>query len=177
MNKVFVVFLILFMTVSTSFFFGQTNTTETPMTKEKIKEDFIQLGNDLLTGASEAGNNISEWIKEQTNKLQGSTTNLSCPQSKVGIVMDVNKNNNTITVVTTEGKSMTFGTNENTVILIQDATTGLQTPFVNGKEAKFKNIKKGDWIQFSYNLADLVKTILPDSSVETITAINIDVLR
>ena len=92
-------------------------------------------------------------------------------------MLETNKDNLTIVLLGTDGKSVTFGVTEETQILMQDAVTGLQTPFTGGKNAKFRNIKKGDWINCAYNLKDLVQARLPNAASTTILLQKVDILR
>ncbi|WP_169310620.1 hypothetical protein [Treponema brennaborense] len=60
---------------------------------------------------------------------------------------------------------------------MQDTVTGLQTPFTGGKPAQLKHIRKGDWLHYSYNLGTYIKSVLPDSSADTLAAVTVDILR
>lgn len=144
---------------------------------EKLKEDFKRLGTDIVDGMNAAGESVGNWFKEQSEKSQENSIGKPGSQSKVGIVLSVNMKNNTITIVTTDGKTVTFGVTDSTKILLQDAVTGLQTPFTGGKDVKLKSIHKGDWIHCSYNFGDYVKSVLPDTPADTVVARTIDILR
>lgn len=144
---------------------------------ERLKEDFKRLGSDIVDGMNAAGESVGNWFKEQSGKAQENSAGKPGSQSKIGIVLSVNTKNGTITIVTTDGKTATFGTNDGTTIRVQDAVTGLQTPFSGGKDARLKSIRKGDWIHCSYNFGDYVKSVLPDTPADTVVARTIDILR
>jgi len=167
---------------STSFIFTQQITDENPneansSSSQKIKDDFKKLGKDLKDGMTTVSENVGSWIKTKTEQVQETNTDKPGSQTKMGIVLSVNIKNNTITIITTEGKTTTFGVTDSTKIFVQDSVTGLQTPFSGGKPIKLKNIKTRDWIHYSYNFSDAIKSILPDSNADTIIAVTIDVLR
>ena len=92
-------------------------------------------------------------------------------------MLETNKDNLTIVLLGTDGKSTTFAVTGDTQIMTQDTVTGLQTPFTDGKMVKFKNIKKGDWVNVSFNLKDWVQARLPNATNTTIPLKNVDILR
>lgn len=143
---------------------------------EDLKQALGNWGQDLKHTASEAGDAVSHWWSESSTSL-GEKATAATLQAKVGVVLETNKDNLTIVLLGTDGKSVTFGVTEETQILMQDAVTGLQTPFTGGKNAKFRNIKKGDWINCAYNLKDLVQARLPNAASTTILLQKVDILR
>lgn len=143
---------------------------------EDLKQALEILGQDLKLTASEAGEAISQWWSESSTSL-GEKATAAILQTKVGVVLETNKDSLTIVLLCTDGKSLTFGVTEETQILMQDAITGLQTPFTGGKITKFKNIKKGDWINCAFNLKDLIQARLPNAASTTIPLQKVDILR
>lgn len=143
---------------------------------ETLKEDLLKLGQDLKISADEIGGLISQWLSETGASLEDKASTATI-QSKLGVVLGTNKENLTVTIVKTDGKTLTFATTEETIIKIQDAVTGLQTPFAGGKNAKFRHIKKGSWINCSYNLKDAVQNIFPNANGGPIVVQKIDILR
>lgn len=137
-------------------------------TSEKLEQDFKQLGQDFAEGVFLFG----DWVKD---KAESVTADIVIEQTKLGIVAAID--DNVITLVGTDGKEARFVVGEEAQIKIQDAIEGIKNPFVGGKESKFSKIKKGDWIQISYEIKDLVKSILPDSSSSDIVVNKIDILR
>ena len=140
----------------------------------------------LKKEAVNTGEKFGEWISKQSKQLEENIeatktyqaeAGIPGSQKKIGVVLSVNTNNNTITVINTDGSNFIFGVSQNTVIRCQDTITGLQTPFTGGKEIKLSKIHQGDWIHYSYNFGDYVKSVLPDSDATTIIARTIDVLR
>lgn len=143
---------------------------------ETMKQDFLKLGNDLKLTASEAGDLLSQWLSNTGADLEEKATAATI-KTKLGVVLETNRDNLTVTIVDADGKTRTFAATEATPIQIQDAVSGLQTPFAGGKSAKFKNIKKGDWVNYSYKLGDAMQQILPNSTNGPIQAQAIDILR
>lgn len=147
-----------------------------PASVETLREDLLRLGQELKISASEAGEMVSRWLSE-TGASIGAKAAAATIQTKIGVVQSINKDNLTFTIVEEDGKSLTYAATEETVISIQDPITGLQTPFTEGKNARFKNIKKEDWVHISYNLKDVVQNILPNGESSPIVVQNIDILR
>lgn len=143
---------------------------------EDLKQSLIILGQDLKLTASETGDFLAQWLSEKGADL-GEKATAATIQSKVGVVLETNKDNLTIVLLGTEGKSLTLAVTGETQILIQDAVTGLQTPFTDGKAAKFRNIKKGDWVNVAYSLKDFVQARLPNATSGPIQVQAIDILR
>lgn len=143
---------------------------------ETLKEDLLKLGQELTLSATEATRLLSQWLSDKGSELGDKAVEATI-QSKLGVVLGTNRDNLTLTIVKTDGKTLTFATTEETIIQIQDAVTGLQTPFAEGKKAKFRHIKKGDWVNCSYNLKDAVQNILPNGDGGSIVVQNIDILR
>ena len=143
---------------------------------EDLKQAFSILGQDLKLTASETGDFLAQWLSDKGADW-GEKANAATIQTKVGIVLETNKDNLTIVLLGTEGKNLTLAVTGETQIMVQDAITGLQTPFTDGKITKFKNIKKGDWVNVSYTLKDFVQARLPNATNTTIPIKNIDILR
>ena len=143
---------------------------------ETLKQDLLKLGGDLKLTAAETGDMVSQWLSTTGANLNEKATAATI-QTKLGVVLETNKDNLTVTIVDAGGKTHTFGATETTRILIQDAVAGLQTPFAGGKDAKFKHIKKGDWIHYSFSLKDAVQQVLPNATSGPIQAQAIDILR
>lgn len=143
---------------------------------ETLKQDLLKLGNDLKITASEAGDLVSQWLSSTGADL-GEKATAATIQTKLGVVLETNKDNLSVTIVDASGKTSTFVATEDTPILIQDAVAGLQTPFADGKTAKFKHIKKGDWIHYSFSLKDAVQQVLPNATSGPIQVQAIDILR
>ncbi len=143
---------------------------------ETLREDFLKLGKDLKLTASEAQDLVAQWLSSTGTNL-GNKASAATTQTKLGVVMETNKANLTVTIVDSDGNTSTFSATEETPILIQDAVAGLQTPFSGGKATKFKNIKKGDWVNYSYSLKDAIQQILPSSTAGLVQAQAIDILR
>ncbi len=142
---------------------------------ETLREDFLKLGNDLKLTASQAQELVAQWLSSAGAGL-GEKADAATIQTRLGVVMETNKNNLTLTIVDADGKASTLAATQDTPILIQDAVAGLQTPFTGGKAAKFKHIKKGDWVNCSYSLKDAVQQILPNAT-GPLQARAIDILR
>ncbi|MEE0133032.1 MAG: hypothetical protein U0I22_04440 [Treponema sp.] len=155
---------------------AQSKDTSSSGSMEDFKQALGTLGQDLKHTASEAGDVVSQWWNQSSTSL-GEKATAATIQTKVGVVLETNKDNLTIVLVGTDGKNTTFTVTEETQIMIQDAITGLQTPFTDGKNAKFKNIKKGDWVNVSYTLKDFVQARLPNATNTTIPLKNVDILR
>ena len=155
---------------------AQSKDTSSSGAMEDLKQALGILGQDLKHTASEAGDVVSQWWNQSSTSLSEKATAATI-QTKVGVVLETNKDNLTIVLVGTDGKNTTFTVTEETQIMIQDAITGLQTPFTDGKNTKFKNIKKGDWVNVSYTLKDFVQARLPNATSTTIPLKNIDILR
>ena len=143
---------------------------------EDLKQALGVLGQDLKLTASETGDFLAQWFSEKGSNL-GEKANAATIQTKVGVVLETNKDNLTIVLLGTDGKSTTFAVTGDTQIMTQDTVTGLQTPFTGGKVVKFKNIKEGDWLNVSFNLKDLVQARLPNATNTTIPLKNVDILR
>ncbi len=179
MKRLYTIILSVLLTAA-----GITYAQQEPKTnpQSSLRDGFIQLGNNIKDGVNSAGQKIGDWLSEEglTDSDQ-SVTQPSAPgpgsQRKIGVVLSVNNQNNTVTVITTDGKTVSFGVTDTTIIKTQDTITGLQTPFSGGKNASFRSIKKGDWIQYSYNLGDLLKSVMPDAAADTVAAKTIDILR
>ncbi len=143
---------------------------------ETLKQDLLKLGGDLKLTAAEAGDMVSQWLSTAGADLNEKATAATI-QTRLGVVLETNRDNLTVTIVDAGGKTHTFAATETTPILIQDAVAGLQTPFTGGKDAKFKHIKKGDWVNYSYKLGDAVQQVLPNATSGPIQAQAIDILR
>lgn len=143
---------------------------------EDLKNDLLILGQDLKLTASEAGDLLAQWLSEAGTGL-GNKAAAATVQSKVGVVLETNKDNLTVILLGTDGKTTTFVATEETPIMIQDPATGLQSPFAGGKKAKFKNIKKGSWLNCSFNLKDFIQSRLPGTSSTAIPLQAVDILK
>ena len=143
---------------------------------EDLKQAFSILGQDLKLTASETRDFLAQWLSEKGANL-GEKANAATIQTKVGVVLETNKDNLTIVLLGTDGKNTTFAVTGDTQIMTQDTVTALQTPFTGGKIVKFKNIKKGDWVNLSFNLKDWVQARLPNATSGPIQVQAIDILR
>lgn len=178
-KKLFVVAVSLLLLTTTTVMAqskGATEKSGESGSMEDLKKSLGILGQDLKNTASEAGEAVSQWWSESSTSL-GEKATAATLQTKVGVVLETNKDNLTVVILGTDGKSLTLGVTGETHILIQDTVTGLQTPFTGGKITKFKNIKKGDWIHCAFSLKDLVQARLPNAASTTIPLKNIDILR
>ena len=178
-KKLFTLVLCLLL-VGTSTVMAQSNDSVEKAIESGSLEDLKQalsiLGQDLKLTASETGDFLAQWFSEKGANL-GEKANAATLQTKVGVVLETNKDNLTIVLLGTDGKSTTFAVTGDTQIMTQDTVTGLQTPFTDGKIVKFKNIKKGDWVNVSFNLKDWVQARLPNATNTTIPLKNVDILR
>lgn len=143
---------------------------------ETLKEDLLKLGNDLKITAAEAGSIVSQWLSSTGADLEEKAAAASI-QTRVGVVLETDKDTLTVTMVDASGKTTVFSATATTPIMIQEAAAGLQTPFAGGKAAKFKSIRKGDWVNCSYRLEDAVQQIMPNAAGGPIQAQAIDILR
>ncbi len=143
---------------------------------ETLREDFLKLGKDLKLTATEAQDLVAQWLSSTGTNL-GKKASAATVQTRLGVVMETDKSSLTVTIVDSGGNTSTFSASEDTPILIQEAAAGLQSPFSGGKAAKFKNIKKGDWVNYSYSLKDAVQQFLPSSTDGPVQAQAIDILR
>ena len=74
---------------------------------EDLKQALGVLGQDLKLTASETGDFLAQWFSEKGSNL-GEKANAATIQTKVGVVLETNKDNLTIVLLGTDGKSTTF---------------------------------------------------------------------